>query len=91
MCRFLMMGFAVLVAATAEGQVKVMDSDDVVGLVSGEEVRGKIIGAGLKAVVIVVRGEEEGLVEQTIPREQVKSIRRGDFSPMIKIHAEIAL
>ncbi len=56
-------------------------------LVSGEEIRGKVLGAGLKAVVIVVKGEEDALIEKTIPREQVQSVTRGDFSPTMKLYA----
>jgi hypothetical protein len=78
---------AVLVAAAARGQVKVMDSDDLVRLVSGEAIRGKVLGEGLKAVVIVVKGEEDELVERTIPRAQIRSVERGGFSPTMKSYA----
>ncbi len=87
MRRWLAASSAVLLAVAARGQVKVMDSEDVVKLVSGEEIRGKVLGSGLKAVVIVVKGEEDALVERTIPREQVATISRGDFSPTMKSYA----
>jgi len=61
-----------LAAAAAPAEVKVMDTKDVVRLVSGEEVTGTVLASGLKAVVIVVE-REETVVERTIPREQVES------------------
>jgi len=84
MRKWLVASSVLVLAASARGQVKVMDSDDVIRLVSGEEIAGKVIGSGLKAVVIVVKGEDDALVERAIPREQVESVTRGDFSPTMK-------
>ncbi|MHC5056192.1 MAG: hypothetical protein ACYTKD_15950 [Planctomycetota bacterium] len=87
MRKWLAASSAVLLAAAARGQIKVMDSEDVVKLVSGEEIKGKVLGSGLKAVVIVVKGEEDALVEKTIPREQVESVTRGGASPTMTTYA----
>ncbi len=87
MRKWFAVSFAVLVAAAARGQLKVMDSDDLVRLVSGEAIRGKVLGEGLKAVVIVVKGKEDELVERTIPRAQIRSVERGGFNPTMKSYA----
>ncbi|MHC4252610.1 MAG: hypothetical protein ACYS9X_26125 [Planctomycetota bacterium] len=87
MRKWLAASSVVLLAVAARGQIKVMDSEDVVKLVSGEQIRGKVLGSGLKAVVIVVKGEEDALVEKTIPREQVESVTRGGASPTMTTYA----
>ncbi|MHC4504566.1 MAG: hypothetical protein ACYTFI_14770 [Planctomycetota bacterium] len=74
---------SVLVLATsARGQVKVTDSEDALTLTSGEKLRGTVVAAGLKAIVIIVDDEE-----RVIPREQVKSMTRGEASPGVKAYA----
>ncbi len=63
----------------AFGDLKVMDTEDVVRLVSGEEVRGTVIAVGVKAVIMIV-----GDTERSIPRREVASIERGEVRPTIK-------
>jgi len=77
----------ILLALAARGQVKVIDSEDIVRLVSGEEIRGQVLGAGLKAVVIVVKSEDDELVEKTIPREQIEKVTRGEPGAIVKSYA----
>jgi len=77
----------ILLALAARGQVKVIDSEDVVRLVSGEEIRGQVLGAGLKAVVIVVKNEDDEIVEKTIPREQIEKVTRGEPGAIVKSYA----
>jgi len=74
----------ILLALAAHGQVKVIDSEDVVRLVSGEEIRGQVLGAGLKAVVIVVKNEDDEIVEKTIPREQIEKVTRGEPGAIVR-------
>lgn len=82
MRKWLLAVSALVLATSARGQLKVTDSEDVVTLASGEEVRGTVIAVGLKAVVMIVDDEE-----RILPREQVKSIARGEASPGVKAYA----
>jgi hypothetical protein len=70
---------AALLAQAAAADIRVIDSDDVVHLVGGEKVRGNVVAAGLKAVVVVVEDKE-----RVIPREQVEKIERGEVRPDAK-------
>jgi len=77
----------ILLALAAHGQVKVIDSEDIVKLVSGEEIRGQVLGSGLKAVVIIVMNEDDEFVERTIPREQIERVTRGETGAIVKSYA----
>lgn len=70
---------AAVLSAPALADLKVMDTEDVVRLVSGEEVRGTVIAVGIRAVIVIV---EES--ERTIPRREVASIKRGEVRPTVK-------
>lgn len=70
---------AAVLSAPALADLKVMDTEDVVRLVSGEEVRGTVIAVGIRAVIVIV---EEG--ERAIPRREVASIKRGEIRPTVK-------
>jgi len=62
------------------GEVALPDVTDVVVLKDGKRIKGKLIAAGAKSVVILV--EEKGKPRQlTIPRKQVKEIIRGKAKP----------
>ncbi len=80
--RSLFLAAAVLAATTARAEIKVMDTEDVLRLVSGEEIRGTVLAVGLRAVIVVVDDKE-----RAVPREQVESIRRGEVSPAAKYYA----
>ena len=82
MRKWLLAVSALVLATSARGQIKVTDSEDVLTLTSGEEVRGTVVAAGLKAVVIIVDDEE-----RVFPREQVESMTRGEASPGLKAYA----
>ncbi len=82
MRRWLVAASAALLATAARGQIKVADSEDVVTLASGEEIRGTVVAVGLKAVVMIVDDKE-----RTFPREQVERIARGEVSPNMKAYA----
>ncbi len=70
---------AAVLSAPALADLKVMDTEDVVRLVSGEEVRGTVIAVGIRAVIVIV--EER---ERAIPRREVASIKRGEVRPTVK-------
>ncbi len=72
----------ILGSTTARAEIKVMDTEDVLRLVSGEEIRGTVLAVGLRAVIVVVDDKE-----RTVPREQVESIIRGEASPAAKYYA----
>lgn len=82
MRKWLLAVSALVLATSARGQLKVTDSEDVVILASGEEVRGTVIAAGLKAIVMIVDDEE-----RILPREQVESMTRGEASLSVKAYA----
>ena len=82
MRKWLLAVSALVLATSARGQLKVTDSEDVVTLTSGEKVRGTVIAAGLKAIVMIVDDEE-----RILPREQVESMTRGEASPGVKAYA----
>lgn len=71
-----------LAASAAMAGVKVLDAEDVVRLVDGTELRGTLLAAGLKAVVLLVEDEEK-----VIPREQVLQIERGEPKHAVKSYA----
>lgn len=73
---------AAILAAAARGQIRVPDSEDVLTLASGEEIRGTVVAVGLKAVLVIVDDKE-----RTFPREQVERITRGEVSPNVKAYA----
>jgi hypothetical protein len=78
--RVLSAAVAVLVlSGLAFADLKVMDTEDVVHLVSGEEVRGTVLAVGIKAVIVIVEN-----TERVIPRRDVASIERGELRPTIK-------
>jgi hypothetical protein len=70
---------ALVLSGLAFADLKVMDTEDVVHLVSGEEVRGTVLAVGIKAVIVVVENKE-----RVIPRREVASIERGELRPTIK-------
>ncbi len=70
---------AAVLSAPSLADLKVMDSEDVVRLVSGEEVRGTVIAVGIRAVIVIV-----GEGERAIPRREVASIKRGEVRPTVK-------
>ena len=70
---------AVVLSASALADLKVMDTEDVVRLLNGEEIRGTVIAVGIGAVILIV-GEEE----RVVPRREVVSIERGEIRPTIK-------
>jgi len=67
-----------LAASSAWADLRVMDTVDVVRLVDGTEVRGTVLAAGIKAVVVLVEGKQI-----IIQREQVERIDRGEQEPGI--------
>jgi hypothetical protein len=74
---------ALLFAGAALADLKVMDTEDVVRLVTGEEIQCTVLAVGMKAVVVIVTVEDEDK-EMLIPRRQVASITRGEVRPTIK-------
>jgi hypothetical protein len=71
--------------SATRAELRVMNTQDVVHFASGEELRGTVLAAGLKAVVLVVE-TDTGVAERIIPREQVRSITRGGISPTVTIY-----
>ncbi len=72
--------FALLLAAgDASADFKLAASQDVIILVDGTKITGTIIARGLKAVVIVVKGENDGEAKElVIPKTKVDRIEKGD-------------
>ena len=69
----------VLLSTCASADLKVMQTEDVVRLVNGEEIRGTVLAVGIRAVVVIV---DEA--EQIVPRSEVASIKRGEVRPNVK-------
>lgn len=68
-----------LVCGLAGADFRVGDTVDVVYLVDGTKIEGTVIAVGIKAVVVVVKGEKEGEAKEVvIPKTKVERIERGD-------------
>jgi len=65
--------------AGARADFRVGDTIDEVYLVDGTKIEGTVIAVGIKAVVLVVKGEEEGEAKEiVIAKEKVERIVRGE-------------
>jgi len=78
--RLIVVALCILVAAVqARADFRVGDTVDQVFLVDGTKLEGTVIAAGIKAVVMVVKGEKEGEAKEVvIPNEKVERIVRGE-------------
>ena len=81
MKRIVMAAAFVFVATAGDvaADFKLAASDDVVILVDGTKIRGTVIAKGLKAVVVVVKGEKDGEAREiVIPKTKVERIEKGE-------------